>query len=301
MFELFQGISQFFISLFASTAMQADINHDGYHSQLPLQHSIPGGVVIVDAGYGFQPPSVRFNEQPVMVVRPDPQQSWKAVVGIPLTQPAGEAEVYIERKARRINIAAHDYQQQHLNVARKHVDLSPENLARVRSEQQKIKQAFARFSRDTGFTPERGFSPLAWPLAGDLSSPFGLQRFFNGQPRKPHSGLDIAAVTGSAILAPADGEVVLTGNFFFNGNSVFIDHGQGLITMYCHMDSLEVSEGEQVVAGDRLGTVGATGRVTGPHLHWTASLNNARVNPLLLLSPLPGVAAPTASTAHAHE
>ena len=121
------------------------------------------------------------------------------------------------------------------------------------------------------------------PTTGPYSSAFGLKRFFNGQARNPHSGIDIAAPEGKDIVAPAGGTVVLTGDFFFNGNSVFIDHGQGLISMMCHMSRVDVKEGDVIKQGDLLGAVGKTGRATGPHLHWTVSLNNARVNPKLLL------------------
>ena len=127
------------------------------------------------------------------------------------------------------------------------------------------------------------FEGMIWPLRGPQSSAFGLRRFFNDQERNPHSGVDIAAPTGTPITAPATGKVVLTGDFYFNGKSVFIDHGQGLISMLCHMSEISVSEGDIIQAGDQIGLVGATGRVTGPHLHWTVSLNNARVKPNLLL------------------
>ena len=134
------------------------------------------------------------------------------------------------------------------------------------------------------FSPEQPSNLLFdKPVQGPLSSPFGLKRFFNGQSRAPHSGLDFAVPTGTPIRAPAAGRVILTGNYFFNGNTVFVDHGQGLISMFCHLSVIDVSPGDTLARGQILGKVGATGRVTGAHLHWNVSLNDARIDPAIFI------------------
>lgn len=143
-----------------------------------------------------------------------------------------------------------------------------------------MEQVYLSFS--AGPAPAR----LDKPLNGRTSSPFGFRRVFNGEPRNPHSGLDLAAPTGTPIKAPAPGTVVLTGSFYFNGNSVFLDHGQGLISMVCHLSEIKVREGAKVDAGDLLGLVGATGRATGPHLHWSVSMNGNRVDPVTAMAVL---------------
>ena len=121
-------------------------------------------------------------------------------------------------------------------------------------------------------------------MAGPLSSSFGRRRVLNGERRSPHSGLDIAASSGTPILNPAPGTVTLTGEFYFNGQTVFVDHGQGLISMMCHLSQIDVTQGQSVARGDLLGLVGATGRVTGPHLHWSVSMNGNRVDPVQVMA-----------------
>ena len=121
------------------------------------------------------------------------------------------------------------------------------------------------------------------PVPGQVSSPFGLRRFFNKQPRNPHSGLDLASPEGTPILSAASGRVVDTGEYYFNGNTVFIEHGQGLVTMYCHMSKIDVAVGQEVSRGESIGEVGKTGRVTAAHLHWGVILNTVSVDPSMFL------------------
>ena len=176
-------------------------------------------------------------------------------------------------------ISGKSYEEQHITIKDKRkVNPEKRDMVRITREKQQIGAALGNWS-----ARDRVSVNFQKPVDGPTSSPFGLRRFFNEQPRNPHSGLDIAAPAGAPITAPAAGIISDTGNFFFNGNTVFIDHGQGLVTMYCHMSEIDVEPGQFVAAGESIGKVGMTGRVTGPHLHWGVSLNNARVDPLLFL------------------
>lgn len=249
---------------------------------LPQDSRVPGGVAVIPLNKMHADSEIRFNNQPVWKLIDAQQKTW-AVIGIPLSQKSGKVAYTIDGNTHYFSIKDKAYKEQRLTVKRKHSNPPADQIARIQKESQLSKKAFSTFS---DLANSYHFSGFLKPAQGPISSPFGLKRFFNDQPRRPHSGLDIAGPRGSNIIAPADGTVILTGNFFFNGNSIFIDHGQGLITMYCHMDVLERNLGEMVKAGDIIGTIGATGRVTGPHLHWTVSLNNSRVDPLLFLKPM---------------
>jgi len=245
---------------------------------LPTASATPGGIMVITLDTVTDVmPKVTFNDRPVAVVKQN--EKWVAILGLPLSIPTGFQEIRVNGHSRGFQVKAKDYPEQHIQLkTRKHIDLSPEDLARHRGEKAKAKKVFKHFDRQQ--EPDLAFLK---PVDGPYSSPFGLKRFFNGEPRNPHSGLDIAAKTGTPIKSPSAGKVVLTGNFFFNGNVVYVDHGQGVISMFCHLDSIGVKEGDTLHKGQILGKVGATGRVTGPHLHWSVSLNNARIDPMLLL------------------
>ncbi len=246
---------------------------------LPRNAPVPGGVALVPlAAAGTPQPQARFDGKPVMVVQHEGE--WLAVVGLSLDTAPGRQQLQVGKRQVAFDVVAKEYESQHLTVPNKrHVNPNPADMKRIGNDQALSKRAFTTFSAGP---PAIDFE---LPVHGRLSSPFGLRRYFNGEPRKPHSGIDLANPTGTPVHAPADGTVVATGDLFFNGNTIFLDHGQGLITMYCHLDTIRVTEGQRVQRGETIATVGATGRVTGPHLHWSVSLNNARIDPTLFFSP----------------
>ncbi len=172
------------------------------------------------------------------------------------------------------------YLEQRLRVAPGHVDLSPDDQARYEREREHQLKVMATFSAPV----DADAFGMTAPVAGPRSSSFGLRRTFNGQARSPHSGMDIAAASGTPVNAPLAGQVIDTGDYFFNGATVWLDHGAGLLTMYCHLSQTSVRVGDVLRAGERLGAVGATGRATGPHLHWGVMLNRTMVDPALFLA-----------------
>ena len=251
-----------------------------------LHQPVPGGVAVIEitgASKGSHPaPTARYLNKPVLVTPTDVGQ-WVAIVGIPLTAALEPQvlEVTLDGKKTNQTFAIRDkkYREQRITLkTNKHVDLSPEDLARFEREKKLQDDAYRQFSARL---PSNLL--LDRPVKGPLSSPFGLKRFFNDQPRAPHSGLDFAVPTGTPIQAPAAGRVILVGDYFFNGKTVFIDHGQGMISMFCHLSVIGVKTGESVARGQVLGQVGATGRVTGAHLHWNVSLNDVRVDPAIFI------------------
>jgi Peptidase family M23/Peptidase family M23 N-terminal domain len=280
----------FFFALTACAAMivSAPVSATPYTTaQLKSLHQpVPGGVAVIEisgASQGKHPaPTARYLNKPVLVTPTDAGQ-WVAIVGIPLTaslEPQ-RLEVLLGGKKTIQTFAIRDkkYREQRITLkTNKHVDLSPEDLARFEREKKLQDDAYQQFS------PRLPSNLLLdRPVKGPLSSPFGLKRFFNDQPRAPHSGLDFAVPTGTPIQAPAAGRVILVGDYFFNGKTVFIDHGQGMISMFCHLSVIGVKTGESIARGQVLGQVGATGRVTGAHLHWNVSLNDARVDPAIFI------------------
>ena len=253
---------------------------------------VPGGIAVIALPDDVKPATARYRDRQVLVTDVNGRKS--AVVGLSLGTKPGRHFLQVENSkggTARIafNVEDKAYEEQRITIKDKR-KVTPEkrDLERISREQRVIKKALRHWSQREPIVLD-----FEYPVDGPMSSPFGLRRFFNDQPRKPHSGLDIAAPEGTPIRSPAPGTVIETGDYFFNGKTVFIDHGQGLVTMYCHLSAIDIEPGTPVATGDVIGKIGMTGRVTGPHLHWGVSLNDARVDPLLFL---PAPAEQAAST-----
>ena len=213
---------------------------------------------------------------------------WLATVGVDLDSKPGEHAVsvtftYKDGRTRverePVMVTAEKYPTTELQVEERFVELSPEDQARADREGAETSAIY-----DT-FTPERYWTDgFVVPVSGAKDGRnFGHRRVFNGQPRAPHSGADLRATTGTPILAANRGKVVLAKDLFYSGNAVFLDHGHGLYTTYLHLSKMDVKVGDMVERGQQLGLAGATGRVTGPHLHWGVRLLDARVDPFSLV------------------
>jgi murein DD-endopeptidase MepM/ murein hydrolase activator NlpD len=248
---------------------------------LPRVAAVPGGVARVDLGRADVPPLAETDGQRVLVA-PSPA-GWVALVGIDLElRPGATVPLRVtdaaDARELTIRVQPRQYAVQRLTVAPQHVQLSPDDLARHERERAHLQRVLRHWSEPLPATLR-----LLEPAAGRRSSPFGLRRVFNGQPRRPHNGIDIAAPAGTPVKAAAAGTVIDTGEYFFNGRTVIVDHGQGLLTLYCHLDAIGADPGARLAAGAPLGAVGATGRATGPHLHFSVYLNATAVDPALFL------------------
>jgi murein DD-endopeptidase MepM/ murein hydrolase activator NlpD len=270
---------------FAAAAQPQKPADGGLAAILPRTSAVPGGVVTlaVDAPADARPVATLDGARTLVL---HDGERWLAVVGIPLdTQPGRRALVVghggtTERLS--FDVVAKSYAVQKLKVPPGQVDLSRHDLERVEGERLRIRKSLTHFTDRPPATLR-----LLPPVPGPRSSSYGLRRFFNGQARSPHTGMDIAAPAGTPVVAAAAGTVADVGDYFFNGNTVILDHGSGLVTMYCHLSRIDVQPGEDVAAGGEIGAVGATGRVTGPHLHFGVTLNGTMVDPALFLPPEP--------------
>ncbi len=253
---------------------------------LPKQAKVPGGIAILECDIiQEQPPEVKYLGHRALVIK-DPNKSgnWITVIGIPIATEPGVQNIDIHTTNKQFTktfiVKSKKYPTEKLTIKdQRKVTPSPEDYEIIAAQYLEIINSYATWQE----APLKSLS-LALPVKGRKSSPFGLTRIMNQVQKDPHSGLDIAAPLGTKVTCPLDGVVLNIGTFFYNGNMVFIDHGQGFITSYCHLDSITVNKGQKLQQGDIIGTVGKTGRVTGPHLHWSVSLNGVRVDPQLFIN-----------------
>lgn len=251
---------------------------------LPAVRAVPGGIAIVDVGRLPDPqPRVSHDGHRVLVL-PD-GDVWRAVIGLPLSLKPGHDLVTVavggRSEAKAFGVGSYAYPTQSLTVEPRHVDLSAADAARYAEEKSRLDSVLEAWTEEAPATLR-----LLAPVRGVRSGSFGSRRLFNGAARNPHTGMDIAAASGTPVQAAAAGRVADTYEYFFNGNTVILDHGMGLYTLYCHLSQIEVHVGERVNAGAVIGRVGATGRATGPHLHFGVMLNRAWIDPALVL-PVP--------------
>ena len=246
--------------------------------------SIPGGIAVVDFYTNHSNPKAFYSQIPVYTQQVN-NTHWQALVGIPLLAKIGDKQLTIKDfSTRRIafKVTEHDYKKQYITLKgknKKYVNPNLQHMDRINLERPILSKARKVFS-DTTIKHDA----FIRPVSGVTTSPFGFKRFYNGQARRPHTGLDYAGDTGTEIKASSSGKVVISDEFFFNGNAVFIDHGQGLISVYIHMNKRLVTLGQIVKQGDIIGTIGQTGRATGPHLHFGIYLNQTVINPNLLIN-----------------
>ncbi len=254
------------------------------YAGLPQSSNVPGGVAIVplvSTSTSTSKPQAWLGDRPVLVT--SDHEQWFAVVGLALITSPGSHELRVnidgKTQVRHFIVNLKDYPEQRITLKDKgKVELSAPDLDRSKRDI----SAINGLKKHWRAAPDNDLD-FALPVEGELSSRFGLRRYFNDQPRAPHSGLDFAVARGTPVKASAAGTVLASDDYFFNGKTIFIDHGNGLITLYGHLDQFDVQAGQTVSKGQLIGLSGMTGRATGPHLHWSVVLNGVMVDPELFI------------------
>lgn len=266
-----------FLLLLFSTALLAIV---------PVHNTaIPGGIAVIDFETTHHNPKAFYYNTPLYVQHINGKH-WQALLGIPLLEKLGKKTLTIQGYSTRsivIEIKKHVYSKQYITLKGKNKTyLNPDfkKLARIKKERVILSQARKVFSLKL-LAKDAFINPVSAVI---VSSPFGGKRFYNNiQSSRPHIGLDYAGNIGTPVKAAAAGKIILIGNYFFNGNTIFLDHGQGLISTYLHLDKILVKPNQLVKQGEIIATIGQTGRATGSHLHWGVYLNRAAINPTILL------------------
>jgi murein DD-endopeptidase MepM/ murein hydrolase activator NlpD len=240
-----------------------------------------GGVAVVKLGDFPIKPKVYYRAKEVKSILKD--EGYYAVIGIGLDEKVGKRHIVAVGGGKKIHryfqVKNRKYKKEYIKLkSNKRVKLSKKDLQRFHKEKAKAKKVLTTFDKTIANDLD-----FITPVYGRISSPFGKRRIFNGVAKAPHSGIDIAAKKGTAILAAQSGIVKIREEFFFNGNTIYIDHGEGVVTLYCHLSKFAVEVGDFVQKGDIIGFVGSTGRATGPHLHFGVVLNSKSVDPALFI------------------
>jgi len=243
-----------------------------------------GDVIMVEADLGDSTPSLRCFGR-TWPVKSMGQQRWRGWIGVDLKKKPGTYDMHWQQGKKllaqdKLHVSSGTFRISRISVAEKMAVFNQKTLKRIRSE---VKALKATYTQGVNANPNVVMHFL--PVKGEESTPFGAQRYVNGEPRSPHSGIDIAAPAGTPVRLPLAGSVLLVAYMYLNGKTIAIGHGNGLVSVYSHMQSTAVSKGQWVKTGETIGEVGATGRATGPHLHWGVRFYNARVNPASLLEP----------------
>jgi len=245
---------------------------------LPKNEPVPGGVIVLELPASTTTPVAHFDGHRIMVVKH--ADHWYGVAGIPLATAAGETALTVKIAQQpvlqvKFSIQPKQYPEQRLVIKNpKLVNPPASELDRIEREQRHLERILNAWVPDKA--PGLSF---IWPADGPQTSGFGLRRFYNGEEGSRHMGIDIGAAAGTPVRAPADGVVADEGHYYFCGHTLTISLGQGLYSVFCHMNKISVRRGQTVKQGEFVGTIGATGRTTGPNLHWTVSLNGTPVDP----------------------
>lgn len=274
-------LTTYLIKLFAAILI-ISINLNVFAKEWPSTDPVPGGIVDITLPYNDkQKPEIYFMGKRTVVIYRDGR--WHAVIGIPIDLAAGAYEAELRLPIQKIvafTIKKKRFPEQRLKLKKKRlITPLPEDKTRIKKERALLKEIYQRWSETDPFTKR-----FRAPLQGIITSQFGLRRFFNGIPASPHMGLDLASPTGTKISNVAPGVVALAQDLFYTGNTVIIEHGLGVFSIYAHMSKILVEPGRHVAQGNVLGLVGMTGRATGPHLHWGMVLNQTKVGPLSFIS-----------------
>ncbi|KTC66236.1 peptidase, M23/M37 family (plasmid) [Legionella adelaidensis] len=255
---------------------------NSYANILPESHPVNGGITIIPFE-SRQKPTGLYNKIPVAVVESIKPNQWLLVLGIPLDTKETIQNIFINKPHSAylpFYISPKTYKTQNITIKdERKVNPFAEDKERIAQEEKKMDAIYATFNSTNPFQ-----QAFAAPLRGPVTSLFGLNRVYNKEPRPPHSGLDIAAAEGTPVKAVNNGQIIATADYFYTGNTVIIDHGMGVFSLYGHLHEIKVKEGDSIRQGEIVGTVGKTGRATGPHLHWSMIINKTLVDPLLFVN-----------------